>query len=744
MRYFYIIVSFVIFLIFNISKAEIKTKVSNLVNPVDYFTGRDEEINILKGYLSEHGKTVAIVGMSGMGKTQLARQYSFNEGKKYNIIWFIDYGVDLNQQFLNLAKEINTHICQNSSQCKIIEDVNHIKDNVISYLNSRKNWLLIFDNITINNSEKINSIIPQTHNGHIIICSQDKNNFDVILPLSTFKQEASERLVSKINSNFSKEQIAELTNMFSGYPILLAKGSIFLLNNKYLTVAEYKNILKFIDTNSEIQKHIKLSIEKLSTEAKDLLLKIALINNRNFSKDFLIKLNGNDSEKLTKNLYALVRFALIEDKGLDTNNTRFEMHDVVKNTILNFNKAETIKGTISKMTRALDFVFPSKEIYQHHILLHRDDTVRSNLEILLQNAENYNSDIYEVLRLRKDLAFIYIDQLDYCKWKEMKKWLDIKESNNEINFHVMTNYQKLIYVSYIIYQGMYELFAVGNVEAANKYLYRALEIAKQIKANELQFTAFMQLAQIAVHSGDVETASINIMNAEQLVHHYGGEFDLWLLCYVKARLLLLEGNYEAALKEVDRSIEYMKHLPQDQFTAPPYLMKTRILLNLNRYEEAYKIANETYDQSKKFFNYDRRLQGRILTLLADAENSLKKSKLALEHIILAKKLFKGGYYKYNDPLTTMVESDIMVANGNYYKAIELYRVVEQVFNERYKGNMKVDVVSILYTKLAKAALKNNDMFLYKQFVYKHEHIFGINHFRTIELYRELINKNKKR
>ena len=714
------------------------TKISNLVPPVNYFTGREEESEILKSYLDEDGKTVAIVGITGIGKTQLARQYSYNEINRYNIIWFIDSDVDLDQQFLNLAKEINQYICLNSSKCKVIEDIKHIKDNVMSFLNSQKNWLLVFDNITGENSAKISSIIPQTHNGHIIICSQDKSNFDTVLPISIFKRSESEHLVKKINSNFSKEQITELTNMFSDYPILLAKGSIFLLNNKYLTIPEYQKIMEFVDTDSEIQKHIKLSIEKLSSDAKNLLLEIALINNRSFSKNLLAKLHNSNNEELTKTLYTLVRFALIEDKGLDANNTTFEMHDVIKNTILHLNNPQTIKNTISKMCKTLNDIFPEGEVYKHHDLLDMDNTIRGNLEILLHNAETYKVNIYGIMALRESLAFIYTDQLDYPKWGNMKIWLDEKEKNGEINFHAMDQYQKAIYGWYIIYQGMYEVFAVGDAESAKKYLYRALDIAKQIQDVELQFTAYMQLAQMQAHRGDIYNARININHTEKLIQNNHTKFDLSLLYYVSARLLLLEGNYKEALEIVNRSIDYIKYLPQDQFSAPQYLMKARILLNLGNYEEAYKIAKQTYENSKIFFNYDNRLQGRILVLLATAENGLKMHKIALEHVQLAKKVFNDSPDKYNDPLALIVEADIMAANNNYSKAIELYRAVERIFNERYQDNIKVDVMSILYTNIANAALKNNDKFLYKQFTGKHEHIFGISHPRTIELYKKLI------
>jgi tetratricopeptide (TPR) repeat protein len=383
-------------------------------------------------------------------------------------------------------------------------------------------------------------------------------------------------------------------------------------------------------------------------------------------------------------------------------------------------------------------VFPEGEVYKHHVLLGMDDTIRSNLEILLHNAETYNVNIYEIMALRKSLAFIYTDQLDYPKWGDMKIWLDLKEENREIDFHAMDEYQKSIYAWYILYQGMYEVFAIGDAESARKYLYKALDMAKQIQDIELQFTAYIQLAQIQAHRGDIHNARINIKHTEELVQNNQTKFDLSLLYYISARLLLLEGKYIEALEIVNRSIEYIKYLPHDQFSAPQYLMKARILLNLGNYEEAYKVANKTYEHSKKFFNYDRRLQGRILILLAAAENGLKMHKIALEHIMLAKKVFNDSPDKYDDPLAMIVEADIMVVNNNYSKAIELYKSVEKIFNDRYKDNMKIDVISILYTNIARAALKNNDEFLYKQFISKHEHVFGITHPRTIALYKQLI------
>ena len=58
-------------------------------------------------------------------------------------------------------------------------------------------------------------------------------------------------------------------------------------------------------------------------------------------------------------------------------------------------------------------------------------------------------------------------------------------------------------------------------------------------------------------------------------------------------------------------------------------------------------------------------------------------------------------------------------------------------------NLKIEPVSLLYFKAASAALKSNDDFFYKHYLFKHEQIFGYNHPRTKELYKLALTKNNK-
>ncbi|WP_341747774.1 hypothetical protein [Candidatus Tisiphia endosymbiont of Dascillus cervinus] len=79
-------------------------QVSNLVIPVSYFVNHVQQLKTLKENLSKYKQT-SIVGISGIGKTQLVRMYSYENKNNYDLIWFFDCNLDFNEQFVKLAKQ---------------------------------------------------------------------------------------------------------------------------------------------------------------------------------------------------------------------------------------------------------------------------------------------------------------------------------------------------------------------------------------------------------------------------------------------------------------------------------------------------------------------------------------------------------------------------------------------------------------------------------------------------------------
>ncbi|MCC8415869.1 MAG: hypothetical protein LN575_00510 [Rickettsia endosymbiont of Gnoriste bilineata] len=124
-------------------------QISNLIIPVSYFVSHENQRNALKDSLSKH-KQVSIVGTSGIGKTQFVRMRAYDNKADYDIIWFFDCNVDLNEQFFKLAKQLNS-----IRNANISENVTLAKKEVISYLTHKDKWLLIFDNLKINENNKV-------------------------------------------------------------------------------------------------------------------------------------------------------------------------------------------------------------------------------------------------------------------------------------------------------------------------------------------------------------------------------------------------------------------------------------------------------------------------------------------------------------------------------------------------------------------------------------------------------------
>ena len=225
-----------------------------------------------------------ILGISGIGKTQLARMYAYKHKEQYDIVWFFDCKADLAEQFVGLAKIINSSICK-SNGCNLSDTVDTSQKSVIEYLTPQKNWLLVFDNLTINQNQKIKDIIEWQHNGHVILCSQDAKDLPMPIRMTTFDLKDSIEILTKLMGHTKREDIDELAKIFKGNPVLTVKASLFLKDNKYMSPEEYKNILS--KSNNQVQTHVELVIKQLNEPTKDFLNKIALLNNQKISKNIM-------------------------------------------------------------------------------------------------------------------------------------------------------------------------------------------------------------------------------------------------------------------------------------------------------------------------------------------------------------------------------------------------------------------------------------------------------------------------
>ena len=111
-------------------------QISNLIMPVSYFVDHIKQLNLLKDNLTKY-RQASVIGVSGLGKTQVSRMYAYENKDYYEIVWFIDCNLDLNEELLKLAKVINA-----AAKAKLVsEDILSVKKELLAYL-SRVNHKL--------------------------------------------------------------------------------------------------------------------------------------------------------------------------------------------------------------------------------------------------------------------------------------------------------------------------------------------------------------------------------------------------------------------------------------------------------------------------------------------------------------------------------------------------------------------------------------------------------------------------
>jgi ATPase subunit of ABC transporter with duplicated ATPase domains len=106
----------------------------NKVNPVYSFVNNEKELEELRTKLIQ-GNRVGITGITGKGKSELAKKYVEKYAKNYELIAFIDVDSDLIPQYIEIGKALNKDRSNNISL-----DPNKIKQNLKKYLDSQSNW----------------------------------------------------------------------------------------------------------------------------------------------------------------------------------------------------------------------------------------------------------------------------------------------------------------------------------------------------------------------------------------------------------------------------------------------------------------------------------------------------------------------------------------------------------------------------------------------------------------------------
>jgi len=714
-------------------------QVSNMIVPVTYFVDHVAEIKLLKNHLTSHRK-VSIVGLSGMGKTQLARMYAYEHKAVYKLIWFFDCNLDQNEEFLKLANAINK-VEKNSL---IAEDLLSVKKQVINYLSTQNNWLLVFDNLKVNDNSKILEFVEWDNNGHIIFCSQNNEKLPHVIMAKTVNKTDSIALVKKILDEDEQSFIEFLSEEFKGYPVLIVQGAQLINAIKGLDKKEYA--IKIDQLEDKIKFNLELAKKELTVSANKLLHTIALINNQKFSKT-LLRFLIRDTSSFDDDIYQLQKLGLISNVDSSRHNPMFEMHDIIAEKILQINgdnkNRELVEGILDMLAEAIP-----DDIISGHLLI-SEPTIRENLEVIFVNADRYKSTIKKIMRLNTILFRDYINTLDYYNSQRKVNWFKTREKRGDFNTLLIDNENKVDYAEFLLLIGAYYKRSNADDRTSLRYYEEAKKVIDTGTGYELiSCNIYYNLALSYIATGDLVAARDKIQIMEKMYSE--GLIEKKYVLYIhraKSRLHMAQGEFSIALDQSNKAIDaFIENgvSETDLLLTNAYLTKSSILTSLAYYKKSLiqiKILQKMY---KSVYSSNHEIFGRIAVQMARIKYGEKDFNSALEHSNKAITIFlndksrvaENSVYKIDIDLAEAysIHGDTLVGLNKLEDAIVAYREAHNIYLHLYKDKISnIMPISYLYTQGAKASCKKKDLYHYKSFGEAQIRDFGINHFNTINM-----------
>ncbi|MEU0742485.1 FxSxx-COOH system tetratricopeptide repeat protein [Streptomyces sp. NPDC006134] len=205
------------------------------------FTGRDDLLTELHQRLADAERGAAactLLGMSGIGKTQLAAEYAHRFSPDYDVVWWVNSD-DRNIQrdrFGELAVELGLRIGSEPG-----ERIRAVRD-ALRRGEPHANWLLIFDGW--DDTEGINALFPQGP-GHVLVTSRNRawNEHTDVLEVPTFQRAESTGYLLRRAPHISAEQADEVAAEFGDVPLPLVQAASWLGESR-MEVPEYLRMVR--------------------------------------------------------------------------------------------------------------------------------------------------------------------------------------------------------------------------------------------------------------------------------------------------------------------------------------------------------------------------------------------------------------------------------------------------------------------------------------------------------------------
>ncbi|EXM13838.1 hypothetical protein FOTG_17727 [Fusarium oxysporum f. sp. vasinfectum 25433] len=357
----------------------------------DLFVGREDVLTRLRGLLFEQGRRkVALVGLGGIGKTQIALQLAFwvKENKQdYSVFWMPALSMaGFEQECMKLVKTLGI-------RCSEGEDA---KDAVRQHLSSKDagSWFLVVDNAddaeifhkSTHTGGGILNFLPSSDNGRTLFTTRSKQVAIAAAKTAIEKlpQMHPEEAIDLLKRSLidkdgldDSESVSQLLDALTCLPLAIAQAAAYM-NVYEISVAEYirvfndvdaENMTELLEQGFDDEVHYDSSqgavattwivsfdrIRRTASAAADLLSFMAFIEPRGIPRSILPRLNTE--QQMIQAIGTLTGHGFLSQRGREAT---FDMHSLVHLATRKWNEQQGLGVEMQQTTLArIADVFPT-------------------------------------------------------------------------------------------------------------------------------------------------------------------------------------------------------------------------------------------------------------------------------------------------------------------------------------------------------------------------------------------------